>query len=320
MAQKFRSYAFTYFWKTREDITLMQSWLSSNAKYAMYGEELCPTTGKPHLQGWIYFKNERSFDAISKKFTWHIEPLKKSFEAIEKYCRGLTKEKTPNEIVWAVGEMPNQGARTDLVAIRDRIVKGEKVDDLCMEQPNTYHCYGRVMHRIEDIQMRKLFRTFMTLCKWYWGRTGVGKSHEACHNFHPDTHYIWKNDNGWQDDYKQQETVVINDFRGEIPYNEFLQMVDKWPYYVRRRNRPPLPFMSKMVIVTSSLPPELVYRKRDAEDKIEQLLRRVEVICLDKPADAGAEVVPVILKEKGLLLKNNLNKAIFDMEEFLANA
>ena len=40
---------------------------------------------------------------------------------------------------------------------------------------------------------------------------------------------------------------------------------------------PPLPFTSKHIIITSSLGPEEIYNKRDAEDKIEQLMRRINV-------------------------------------------
>ena len=105
------------------------------------------------------------------------------------------------------------------------------------------------------------------------------KVHIALHDFHPETHYIWKlNDNGWQDGYTQQPIVVMNDFRGEVKYNDLLQIIDKWPYSVPRRGREPIPFLSTKVIITSSLKPDQVYNRRDAEDSIQQLLRRIKII------------------------------------------
>jgi len=118
----------------------------------------------------------------------------------------------------------------------------------------------------------------MTEGFWYYGPTGVGKSHTVYDGFTPKTHYVWKNDNGWQDGYAGQETVIINDFRGEgLPYNELLQLVDKWPYTLRRRGREPVPFLAKRVLITSSLHPRDVYNRRAIEDNLLQLTRRFTI-------------------------------------------
>lgn len=123
----------------------------------------------------------------------------------------------------------------------------------------------------------------MTTCQWFWGRTGVGKSHAIYKDYHPTTHYLWKNNNGFWDGYTGQKYVIMNDFRGEIPYNELLQIIDKWPYKVNIKYREPRQFVSEHVFITSSLPPGLVYNRRVVEDSIEQLLRRVEVIEVTPP-------------------------------------
>ena len=141
-----------------------------------------------------------------------------------------------------------------------------------------FHMYGRTLTKLEDLRMRKLFRNFMTQGVWIWGPTGTNKSRMAFEGFTPETHYNLVNDRGWWDGYCQQETVIINDFRGWIPYDELLQLVDRYPYSVRRRGREPMPFLSKKVIITSALPPSKVYCNRNEGDSIEQLLRRFDVI------------------------------------------
>jgi len=290
--KKTRSYVFTGYWD--EPIEF-----SKKMKYLLYAPEVCPTTGRPHWQGFVVWKSQRSISAIQKEY----KKKNKSFGFLEAergefsdqkayiigpYDDGKGKTKPHNPDYKEFGTPPNQGKRTDLVALKDKLVAGTTtVDDICLTKPMMYHKYGRTLQKIEDIMLRKRFRSWMTKGIWLWGKTGVGKSHKAFENFDPDTCYLWKDDNGWQDGYTGQETVIINDFRAELRYNELLQMIDKWPYTVRRRGREPAPFLAKTVIITSSLPPGKVYNKRVKEDSLNQLLRRLNVVevtpeCLEK--------------------------------------
>lgn len=255
--------------------------LAYKSDYKVIGKEIGKKCGTPHTHMYIEFSAVKRFSTLKKKFPKaNLQTRRGTSLEAANYC----KKDGDYEEQGTLSE-PNQGERTDLKIIRDAIMEGKRVDDIAMEDPFLYHQYGRTFSKIEDIAMRKLFRTEMSLGKWFWGKTGTGKSHAAFKDFHPDTHYVWKNDNGWQDGYTQQETVIINDFRGEIPYNELLQLVDKWPYYVKRRGKEPMPFTSKNVIITSSLRPDQIYHNRNTEDSIEQLHRRFEIIELTESYD-----------------------------------
>lgn len=260
-------------------------------RYMLYAPEVCPTSNRKHWQGYVYFKDKQSLknaQKIIKCPKQHLEPEQAdSVEAQIGYIVGPyekeDKVKPYNPDHKEYGVKPEQGKRSDLNMIKDDLLNGEtNMDMIIQDNPILYHQYGRTLEKIEDLKMSREFRKEMTTAEWICGPTGVGKSHYAFKDFSPDTHYVLPNDNGWWDQYKQQDTVIINDFRGHIPYNELLQMIDKWPYNVKRRGRPPLPFTSKHVIITSSLCPEEVYKNRDKEDAIEQLLRRVKVINPDK--------------------------------------
>uniref|UniRef100_UPI004048D7F7 hypothetical protein n=1 Tax=Polynucleobacter sp. TaxID=2029855 RepID=UPI004048D7F7 len=246
-------------------------------KYMIIGFEI-GEQGTEHIQGYLDFENPRALSGLTRLFKFiHWEPRRGTWDEAVNYCK---KDNTYFEY----GEPNKQGDRSDLVKIKDEIMKGAKVDDIAVENPNLYHQYGRTLNKIEDLAMRKKFRTEMTRGTWYWGPTGVGKSHVAFDGYTPETHYVYPNDGGWWDGYCQQETVIFNDFRGEIPYNELLNILDKWPYNVRRRCREPMPFISKRVIITSSLPPEEVYCKRNERDSIAQLLRRIDVVEMNSQA------------------------------------
>lgn len=284
MTQRSRNFCYTLNNYTDDEYLMLKM---IGYDYHVLGKEV-GESGTPHIQGYIHFKNARSWNAVKKMMKrWHIDPCKGSPEQNINYC---TKDKNYEEI----GTRPKQGKRTDLDEIKDDIMNGKKVEDIVIEQPMIYHQYGRTLNKIEDLRLRKNYRKEMTKGIWYWGETGVGKSHNAFMGYTPETHYVLPNDNGWWDAYTQQDTVIINDFRGEIPYNQLLNLVDKWPFTVKRRNREPMPFTSKLVIITSSLRPEDIYHNRNDEDKIEQLLRRFDVIHVGPPswsANTDTEVV-----------------------------
>lgn len=254
--------------------------------YWVWGEEICPETKKVHWQGFCQFSATVGLTRIKKAIgdnSAHIEKMRGTPKEASDYCKKDGKFEE-----W--GEIRNQGQRADLEKVKQEILDGKLVDDITIENPTLYHQYGRTLNRIEDIAMRKKYRTEMTKGIWITGESGSGKSHEAFEGFSPETHYLVNcNDKGWWDGYLQQETVILNDFRGHIPYSELLQMIDKWPFCVPRRGREPMPFISKRVIITSVLRPEEVYLNVNARDGIDQLLRRIEVKTLK--AEQRNEVV-----------------------------
>lgn len=260
--------------------------------YLLYAPEICPETGKPHWQTYVYWRHAKTRSASIKSMGCDIHPFAKSadgsFASNLNYIRGPYespdgKKKKPFNPDWEEhGKQPSQGARADLIALRDEMASGEtKIEKIILDKPDIYHQYGRTLHAIDTQLNINKFRDFMTEGIWYWGATGTGKSHRAFKDYNPDTHYVWHSDKGWWDNYYGQEIVIMNDFRGEISYNQLLQIVDKWPYQVSRRGAPPRQFVSKSVIITSSLPPHKIYHNRDAEDDIKQLMRRFRVICLN---------------------------------------
>lgn len=270
MAQ-WRNCVFTLNNYTTNDVETIKLW---ECKYLVFGFEV-GEKGTPHLQGYVEWNSSTRLTTLKKKNAKiHWEERKGTAEQAATYCK-------KDNNFFEKGTISKQGARSDIKDVVAEVMAGKRVDEICLERPEFYHQYGRTLTKVEDLMLRQKFRTAMTTCDWIYGSTGIGKSHAAFKNFHPDTHYVWKDDGGWQDGYTQQETVIINDFRGTIPYNELLQMIDKWPYSLRRRNREPMPFTSKHIIITSSLKPEEVYKQRHQKDDIAQLLRRVNVINLE---------------------------------------
>lgn len=256
---------------------------TSTAEYIAYGVETCPKTGKTHHQGFIYFSGARGSKKQVGKLLQnsHVDMCRGNLDQNTDYC---SKQ---NDLI-EFGDKPKQGFRTDLDAVKEKILDQKlSVDEICIENPNLYHQYGRTLNRLEDIALRKRFRNFMTKGLWLYGKTGTGKSHRAYQDFHPDTHYDFPNDGGWWDGYKGQETVIINEFRGSITMAELLTLCDKYPKTVRRRGREPVPFLAKNIIITSALPPEDVYCNLNCSDSIKQIYRRFDVIKMEQKWSEG---------------------------------
>jgi len=275
-----KNFCFTLF-----DFELVNSFIDYDYEYLVMGEEVCPDSKKLHLQGFIRFKSTKLFKTLVSHFKGvHFEIMKSDVVSSIKYCKKDGKWKE-----YGLSPLSKQGQRYDLIKLKDEILASKvTVDEIAVNMPGIYHQYSRTLSKVEDIAMRKKFRTEMTKGFWLWGETGTGKSHHAYKDFTPETHYVLNvQDKGWWEGYKQQETVIINEFRGQIPYGELLDLVDRWPKSVPRRGRDPLPFTSKRVIITSSLPPDDVYCNISIADSLKQLERRFKIIRVR----SGQEVI-----------------------------
>lgn len=288
MTNRIRAYCFTLNNYTDDEIRLIQD---GDYSYIIYGKEI-GESGTPHLQGFVHFENAKTMSAIHKLKGWKRTALSESMcpiKAIE-YCKkgeqphsewerdGTAGSKYGlNSDVWERGSF-KQGARTDIANVYDKVKNGMSVDDVAWENPSTYELCFRGLEKLEDIRLRKTFRKEMTQGTWFYGKTGCGKSEYVFDNFDINKAYSYPYDNGWWDGYKQQEIVIIDEFRGQIAFNELLRMVDKHPNYcVRRRCREPMPFNSKQVLITSSMSPQEVFNKLSKNDSLSQLYRRFKI-------------------------------------------
>ena len=180
-SKKRRDYPFTLNNWTEEEFNNIKD---INCRYLVIGQEI-GDKGTPHLQGYIEFKNPISFMSIKKKIgkRAHIELIGRKGtpkQAAGYCCKGNGKypkgtdwaqfydNHAPDAIVFEKGEISAQGARADLLELKESILSGEMtVDDITIEDPVKFHQYGRTLNKLEDLRMRKLYRTEMTKGIWY---------------------------------------------------------------------------------------------------------------------------------------------------------
>jgi len=82
---KFRAFTFTLNNYTEDDYNYLNN---LDTRYSIIARESAPTTGTPHLQGYLYFKNQRSLNSLKKQFpSCHWEIAHADTETNQKYCK-----------------------------------------------------------------------------------------------------------------------------------------------------------------------------------------------------------------------------------------
>lgn len=100
---------------TNEDIASISSW---DTKYCIFGKEVAPTTGTPHLQGFCIFSKNHRLTAVKKLHAsafW--EAAKTSSAACSKYC------KKSNDFV-ETGSLGQSGKRNDIRSFMETVNNG----------------------------------------------------------------------------------------------------------------------------------------------------------------------------------------------------
>ena len=257
-----RAFAFTFNNYTPEDEAFLKE--LEGVSYMVFGHEICPTTGTPHLQGYVYFGNPRSIGAIRKLIKCHIDIAKGDAESNRVYC---TKEDTGG--FFETGLMPASGKRNDLVVVQQKIDNGMTWEELMVDEFENCAKYHKFFK--EYCTFRAESRNFKTQVNWFWGPTGTGKSRLALEEAGSDAY--WKNDSKWWCGYSGQENVIIDDIRaGHFTFNALLRLLDRYPLKVEVKGGT-VEFVARTIWITCPYSPDKLYEERE---DIGQLLRRVD--------------------------------------------
>jgi len=257
---KRQNYAFT--WNNySEDALIMLSEIV--CEYVVYGKEIAPTTGTPHLQGFIKFKNDRSVKAVRKLFLGaSIKPCFSSDVNNVNYC---TKE---NDFVERGTRPTGQGKRSDLDIIRDLIQEDPKMRKVV----NVATSYQSVKMAEQILKYHEKPRNWKCEVYWFWGSTGTGKSETAYEMCDPNDTYTAMSTAKWFDGYDSHSDVIIDDMRKDFcKFHELLRLLDRYAFKVETKGGT-RQFRAKRIFITSCYPPDILFETRE---DIQQLLRRI---------------------------------------------
>lgn len=202
--------------------------LAEHTKYLIAGKETCPTTGRPHWQGFLYLANAKTKSAVIKMMApRHIEIAGGSPQQNREYCLKL-KTDNPNAVFIEHGEMPEQGKRNDILAATQRILAGESMTEVAEALPEVYVKFHKGLEKWRDMMHGKK-RTTPPEIIVLWGDAGTGKTRDAVG--HGATIVGFKGT--FFDNYNYEEIVCIDEFdHATMPRSTFTRVTDRYEYRI----------------------------------------------------------------------------------------
>lgn len=195
--------------------------------YCIVGLETCPSTGRRHFQGYIYWTTPISLSGCVKRshsqVHWSIS--RGSPEQNHVYC---TKE----HVFYETGHRPEQGARNDILNMKVKVLSGEWSCRDVLANASGYQAakYGLLLSQYAPPPMRD-----PPYVAWFFGPAGSGKTSHAIGCCQQDDMWISSGPiNGFWNGYTGQRYVILDDIR--IPescsFSQLLRIIDRYPYMV----------------------------------------------------------------------------------------
>lgn len=249
-----KSWIYTLNNYTESDISQFKAFITNRHRCALEVGE----NGTPHMQGVITFPNSKRLSALKKlNGTAHWEPTQSLIDALN-YC-------TKGEIVIDIDNR-EQGRRSDLEQAVDTMKETMSLRQVALQHPVVWikHKKGLLDFWKEwtDEQLSNWTETEVIVI---WGESGTGKSKMA-RKIDPSLYTVPEPINGslWLDNYRNEETILLDDFYGWIKYHTLLQITDGYNFQLPVKGS----FVSrhwKRVIFTSNKPYEEWYNREECD-------------------------------------------------------
>ncbi len=260
-----------------ENVCLLDALMTTKeAVYMIRGNEVAPTTGQRHMQGYVQFARTMRFKKVKELLPdgAHIELAKGSCEQNQVYCK--------KEDDWVETGTPKvgRGHRSDMVDVKALLDEGGSLTAVSQAFFGQFVRYHRGFQVYQNLNSKPSGRGAQVL-KWYYGPTGTGKTTIVHHvlgslGSEEDAYWLQTSQTGtWWNGYDSQKTVVMDELRaGWFPHNVLLRVLDRNPYRVPCHGMS-VALNTDLIMITTNLPPLELYK----EDPSGALRRRILDFC-----------------------------------------
>lgn len=237
-------------------------------------------SGTQHFQGYIIFEVRKRLDTVKALFkeigcSPHLEPRLKTSTplAAANYCKDPSKRDPDYAgFLFEKGAIPEdlavgQGARTDILEIRNAILEGQSPTILLGDDRffGTVFRMWKSFDRLYGIVQRNanLVRKAPAVLALF-GASRCGKSDVLARIANQSSiYYLPVGSSGtlWFNDYDPavHDTLAINEFSGSmLPLGEFLRFFDGTPLIVNTKGGQ-VPFLFRKIIITANAHPKQWY-------------------------------------------------------------
>jgi len=260
-----RNFVFTF--NNYPDTTLVDN---VPCKYIAYSKEVAPSTGTPHLQGYITFASVKTKQQVIALLPGcHIQVMIGSITQNDDY---INKVATMVERGIKPISNDNKGRAEAMRWQRAReLAKQGKIDDI---DADIFVRYYSTIKRIRtDYQPKPT--PFDVRSYWIYGNTGTGKSH-AVETAFPLCYKKNMDDPKWFDSYAGEDVIYLEDIdKYQVKWGGLLKrLADKWPMLASVKGSM-LYIRPKIIIITSNYRIEDIWND---EQTVDPLLRRFIVV------------------------------------------
>lgn len=227
MGKHHRNYCFTAQGHAR------LSWEDERITYIIYAAEV-GASGYEHLQGYMELASATSIKTVKKIFKrpdLHLEPRQGTQHQAIMYCK---KDWDKTDIRLEHGVPKKQGKRTDLDRAVEDVLHGKKIDQVKEDTPGLWARNHRAIDIAGRTFIKKVAKELHTKpinVTLILGKPGTGKSRYIAEETDLDnSYYLDRRTPLWFDGYEGEHTLIIDDYRGEIPFTELLRILDRYFY------------------------------------------------------------------------------------------
>lgn len=256
-----KTWVFTINNYTPEDVGLMEVWARESNKFVATKE--VGTEGTPHIQGAVTWKAAMRAPALKKlhgRAHWEVA---KAERCCFVYC-----VKEGSELIIQY-ERNSKGERTDIAAAYRAVEDGRSEREFMLAEHPGFQALQ--VFRAAKLRLSEPRPIGPIEVIWRYGPTGTGKTRWAYETY-PDLYRV--NSFKWWDGYDGQETILIDDMRGDFcKFHEILGLLDIYPFQKETKGGW-VQVQFKRVVITAPYSPQEMWSSRTTED-IAQLCRRI---------------------------------------------
>ncbi len=247
--------------------------IMTGVSYAAWQEERGEAAASTHIQFMVEFATPVRLAAVQKLWPGcHAEIRRGTPDQAKSY---VTKEDTRVSGPWEMGTFPTgQGHRTDLDRLAEAVSNGVTQQQLAEGMPKMVIRYHRGIQALEQYLAPPMYRPFLEV-NVSWGETGTGKTWDAFYNY-PDLFCVSPpTSRMWYDGYRQQKTVLLDDFRSDwMTSSMLLRVLDKYPMRLEMKGTT-VAWNPKLILITSDSHPSEWF---EDSSTTRQLMRRISKI------------------------------------------